>query len=109
MTSLRVIIRTLEPAPDTSKVLPLGFSNPHSYRGYYDDVAFEPTKNVTINSMLAAARSAVGVTFSGWKGGEYRMNEWTTAWLAVEGSTGETLGPILLGFMLGHAPPGETK
>jgi len=52
--------------------------------------------------MLKAARLALGATFKGYKGGEYTMFEWTHCWLAQYGCSGETIGPILLGFMLGE-------
>ncbi|HTN56799.1 MAG TPA: hypothetical protein VL043_00880, partial [Protaetiibacter sp.] len=48
---------------DPSTVVRQGFSNPHSYRGYYDQLAFEPTPNVTVGSMLAAAEEANGSTY----------------------------------------------
>lgn len=54
-----------------------GFANPHSYRGYYDQLAFEPAYGVTIGSMLDAAKSAVGAIYYGYKGGSYRMGKWT--------------------------------
>ena len=56
-------------------VIDCGLSVPHSWRGSYDELSFEPTKNVTINNMLVNAIDAVGCTFEGWKGGEFEMNE----------------------------------
>lgn len=50
-----------------------GFGNPHSWRGSYDELSFEPVKDTTIGEMLAAAESADGATYTGWKGGEYLM------------------------------------
>jgi len=35
------IIETLEKY-DPATIVPLGFGEPHSYRGYYDQLAFEP-------------------------------------------------------------------
>lgn len=32
---------------DPEKLLPHGFKNPHSYRGFYDCVTFEPCQRVT--------------------------------------------------------------
>lgn len=52
----------------------VGFANPHSYRGYYERVAFEPTGNTTVGNMLAAAKSALGATYTGYKGGEFTMD-----------------------------------
>lgn len=88
-------------AADPNLLLPLGFSNPHSYRGDYMDLAFEPTANVTVGQMLADARSARGTTYQGWKGGDYTMDGFTQCWLDEEGrGDGETIGPILLTLLL---------
>ena len=102
--SLQDLIDALK-AADPDRVLPLGFKRPHSYRGYYEDLAFEPAAGVRVGDMLAAARGAVGETFGGWKGGEYVMSEYSTVWLAYRGRCGETVGPFLLALMLGAPPP----
>lgn len=104
------LIRTLENYPPTL-VLPIGFHDPHSYRGYYECLAFQPTENVTVGSMLECAKSALGATFSGWKSGDYTMTEYTDVYLAQVGSCGEELGPMLLGYMLRDAinPDEEVK
>lgn len=82
-------------------VLPNGFTKPHSYRGYYDELAFEPAENVTVSSVLAAAWSADGETYTGYKGGEYTMTGDTTCWIAHEGSAGgEEITPELLAGLL---------
>ena len=86
-------LSTLDPA----QVVADGFSGPHSYRGYYEDLAFRPAKNVTVGTMLVAARSAVGQVFSGYKGGDYTMDENTDCWLAEYGDTGI---PIVIGSTL---------
>lgn len=85
-----------------SRLLPVGFAAPHSYRGDYSDLAFELRHNITVGEMLAAAESAVGATFEGWKGGDYEMRDYTDCWLVpAEGtSMGETLGALLLELML---------
>lgn len=88
---------------DPELVVPFGFGNPHSYRGYYDELAFEPRENVKVGDMLADARSALGATFQGYKGGDFTMTEYTPCWLAEWGSTGETLGPVFLGLILRDA------
>ncbi len=98
--TLDELIAVLE-AEDPDRVLPLGFSNPHSWRGVYSELAFEPTANVTVGQMLADARSARGATYEGWKGGDFTMSGHTDCWLAEEGhGDGETLGPILLTLLL---------
>lgn len=93
------VIERLESEP-VEKRLKLGFGEPHSYRGYYEQLAFEPARNVTVGAMLAAARSALGKTFQGWKGGDYVMNEDSSVWLAHLGAVGEPLGGLLLECLL---------
>ena len=105
--SLQELIDALEKL-DPELVAPFGFGGPHSYRGYYDELAFEPRHNVTVGQMLADAKSALGTTYQGYKGGDFTMNEWTTCWLSEYGTTGEQLGPIFLGLLLRDAhKPGE--
>lgn len=97
------IIATLEQFP-REQVVPLGWGrgSAHSYRGFYEDLAFSPRRNVTVGEMLDEARSAVGKTFSGWKGGEYEMDTFVSCWLALSGdSSGDGIGPAMLALMLG--------
>ena len=97
---LAELIKALE-AEDPERALPLGFANPHSYRGYYEQLAFEPVADVTISDMLKAARSALNTTYEGWKGGDFTMHKRTDCWLAEEGhGDGEEIGPVLLALML---------
>lgn len=92
------LIKRLEKEHDHN--VPHGFSNPHSYRGYYEELAFEPKENTTVGAMLAAAREALGNTYTGWKGGEFKMHEYTPVHLAEIGSCGEELGSRLLEYIL---------
>lgn len=101
--SLGELIEALK-AADPNAVVRYGFGNPHSYRGYYDELAFEPVSSTTVAAMLAAAESAMGTTYQGWKGGDFKMDSYTSVWLSTEGSgNGETMGRLLLALMLGHA------
>lgn len=93
------LIATLE-KEDPEKVIHFGFHNPHSYRGYYEDLAFEPCKNIEIKHMLRDAKFALGHTFTGWKGGEFKMDQYSNCWLANVGESGETIGDLLLYLML---------
>jgi len=95
------LIKTLE-AADPNLWVREGFCNPHSYRGDYMELAFEPAQNVRVGDMLGDAREALGSTYEGWKGGNYTMDEYSDCWLANEGDCGETLGPTLLRLMLQH-------
>ena len=99
--TLRELINFLEKR-DATKVVRHGFNKPHSYRGYYDELAFEPARDVTIGKMLACAKAALGTTYEGYKGGEYVMEEYTDVWLAEWGCTGEMLGETLLKYMVGE-------
>ncbi|MFD6149429.1 hypothetical protein [Streptomyces sp. NPDC060243] len=89
-------------AADKTTVVKRGFRNPHSYRGFYDDLAFEPTMEpVTVGEMLADAISADGATYTGYKGGEFTMRRDTHCWLAMYGSASEQeITPGLLAEML---------
>lgn len=94
------VIAAME-AVDQDRILPIGFREPHSYRGDYSDLAFVVARDVRVSHMLADARSAVNATFEGWKGGSFTMSEWTECWLVEEeGRTGETLGALLLSLLL---------
>lgn len=99
MTLGDLIERLREESSDT--VVPMGFSHPHSYRGHCQDLAFEPERDTTVGEMLAWAESALGSCFPGYKGGEFEMTWYTDVWLATYGCTGETIGHILLDYMLG--------
>lgn len=91
------LIDALE-AADPDATLPLG--NPHSYRGYYDQLAFELVDPRPVRDVLADARGALGATYPGWKGGDYEMGECTPVWLAEQGDEGEALGAMLLHLLL---------
>lgn len=101
--SLGDLIERLE-REDPDRVIPLGFANPHSYRGDYMDLAFEPVRDIPIADMLAAARFALGSTFEGYKGGSYTMAEHSSCWIAEYGTSSDNqLGPLLLDLLLSAA------
>jgi hypothetical protein len=97
---LKDLIECLEKQPPNTEV-PVGFGDPHSFRGYYTNLAFVPMENTTVGQMLAAAKAALGSTYFGWKGGEFTMDEYSQCWLAEEGCDGEVIGPVLLNYMVG--------
>jgi hypothetical protein len=100
------LIARLAAEPDQDRRVPVGFHEPHSYRGDYWDLAFEVAHDVTVGEMLAAARSALGATFQGWKGGDFTMGKHTSVWLVTEaGDCGESLGAVLLSLLL--TPPAD--
>ncbi|GAB2866240.1 hypothetical protein [Hymenobacter ruber] len=81
---LHDLITALE-KQDPSIVVKHGFHNPHSWRGIYSELAFEPTENISVGDMLAAAKSALGTTYEGWKGGDFVMQGYTEVHIANEG------------------------
>lgn len=93
-------------ARNPSDVARPGFKSPHSYRGYYECLAFEPVESATAGEMLAAASEANGSTYHGHKGGQYHMDEYTPCFLAERGHTGEPLSRLALRGMF--APPEAT-
>lgn len=97
--SLQDLIDALREA-DPDAVLRRGFRHPHSYRGHYERLAFEPAGNVPVREMLRDAESALGQTFEGYKGGDFKMGPYTSVYLAEYGCCGEELGPLLLSHML---------
>lgn len=72
---------------DPKTVVPNGFTSPHSYRGYYEQLAFEPMGYVSVKEMLKSAKSAVGKTFTGYKGGNFTMDLGTDIWISDYGNT----------------------
>jgi len=94
------IIDYLESIPDKSKICPVGFRSPHSYRGFYEQLAFEPTENVTVQEMLDAAKEADGTIYAGWKGGEFKMWACTDCWVAFTGHGGDKLSLMVLRYLV---------
>lgn len=70
------------------KELTWSIENPHSYRGYYEDLAFEPTPVAvsTVADVLTMVTSALGATFEGYKGGDFTMSDDTPLWVSCYGS-----------------------
>ena len=103
-----LIERLARENPD--RVVAFGFGAPGSWRGDYAELAFEPAKNVTIGSMLANARAALGATYEGYKGGRFKMGEYTTCHVARYGECDldgeDTLTLYMLCAMLASTPIG---
>lgn len=70
---------------DDTFVFTEGFGNVHSYRGYYNEVAFEPKSGVTLLEVKQAINLAYYDEHYGYKGGEYRYDFSTPAHLAMYG------------------------
>lgn len=64
-----------------------GITKPFSWRGSYDEVAFAIVKSpMTREEVLENIELAYNNTFFGYKGGEYRYEDWTTVNFEEEGS-----------------------
>jgi hypothetical protein len=62
---------------------PCALSNPHSYRGYYADLALEPSGAAQrVDELLALLRDCLGETYRGYKGGDYVMESNAPLWIA---------------------------
>ena len=70
--------------------MPMLVGSLHSYRGYYKDLAFGGTCEpayTTVGEVLEACKAAEGKTFTGWKGGDFIMDEYTDLWQSPEGTS----------------------
>lgn len=85
---------------DASQRVVDGFGSPHSDRGSYCDLAFEPEPVTTFGAMLEHAKSALGQTFSGYKGGDYKMTEYTDVKIGHWGECGESITRTHLRYWL---------
>lgn len=79
--------------------------NPHSYRGYYCDLAFECCGgDMRAGELLAICEDTLGRTFEGYKGGDFTMGKNTPVWIASYGYSGKKL----IGFnRIGEVITGE--
>ncbi len=83
--TLGKLIAALESMPPDVRVLNL--CKPHSYRGYYCDLAFELGEGSQPTSMLlTTCRGAMGKLFEGYKGGQFLMGESTPLWVSSWGN-----------------------
>ena len=76
---------------DQNLVVKDGFGSAHSDRGSYDELAFSPEIEAKISDMLTFAKSALGATFEGWKGGDFKMDEYTPVYIGFFGNCGEEI------------------
>ena len=82
---------------NTEDHLVANLSHPHSYRGYYSDLAFEqdPGK-ISSKALLATCKKLVGKVFVGYKGGEYKMTLTTPLWVVNWGANWGACGRPLI-------------
>lgn len=98
-TTLGILITWLK-KQDPNLVVKDGFGEPHSDRGSYDELAFDPLSESRIADMLRHAESAVNATFTGYKGGEYTMYEHTPVYIGEYGDSGTPITPTHFKYWL---------
>jgi hypothetical protein len=96
---LKNLIEWLEQQDQNADVID-GFGSPHSDRGYYQKLAFKPVPITTFGQMLTHAKSALGRTFDGYKGGEYVMDEFSECRIGEYGVSGEDITSIHFKYWL---------
>lgn len=67
-------------------------NSPHSYRGYYSDLAFEESdEKMTVGDFVTLCKNAVGTSYVGYKGGDFIMGEDTPLWISHYGCCGSAV------------------
>lgn len=97
--TLGKLIQWLE-QQDPNRIVTDGFGGPHSDRGSYDELAFDPVEETTFGEMLAHAKSALGKKFTGYKGGEFLMDEYTPVLIGNYGECGDEICHIHFKYWL---------
>ena len=74
-----------------------------SWRGVYAELALSfdfGGKEMSLSAFIEMCRSAIGQTFTGYKGGDYEMSRHTPVWVANYGNSGNTavVGVLDLGY-----------
>jgi len=89
--TLGELINLLKELPAKTKVMN-SMTEPHSYRGFYGDIAFTfvPTES-TVGEQLKLAESVLNKEFTGYKGGTFKMTSNTVCWSAEHGCLGDEL------------------
>ena len=84
------LLESLDPNTDID-----GIGDPHSFRGYYEDLAFSPVDGtVKAGDLLEICKDCMGEVFTGYKGGDFMMGKNTPVWIAYYGQDGERLMDI---------------
>ncbi len=60
----------------------------HSYRGYYEMIAIDySNEDMPVSEFLEKIQDAIGETFEGYKGGNFKMNRQTPVWASEYGAS----------------------
>ena len=94
-----ILLLKTQPSDNTVK-LDFTQDNPcglTSFRGYYEDLALdyaEGCEPMKVGRLLSLFENALGQTFTGYKGGDFAMDNTTLVWVAPYGDTGRMLTDI---------------
>lgn len=87
---LGALIEALSALPADKPIVTSDGSSPGtfmSYRGYYEDLAFDAGgEPCTVGEFLARAKAAMGQVFEGYKGGDFPMHAQSLLWFSGWGS-----------------------
>ena len=92
---LRRLIERLE-IEDPDRIVRYGFTNPHSFCGFEEDIAFTVRQYIRVGDMLTCARNALGSTFISHRGVAHIATARTSVWT----TEGTLITDILLDFIL---------
>ena len=87
---LKILIDALKALPEGA-TFTNGFNDSMSYRGYYSELGLNPCGQAKASEMLEVLENSLGEVFTGYKGGEYEMNESTECYLANYGECGDQI------------------
>ena len=76
---------------DPNKAVKNGFGEGMSWRGSYDEAAFDPVENTTFGEMLEHAESLLGTEQQGYKGGDFIMHGYVDTHIASYSQIGEPI------------------
>jgi hypothetical protein len=69
-------------------MIPFSITKPHSYRGYYEQMAFEIFYTPQpIEDAISMVRSAIGNRYDGYKGGTFLMTDETLCHFSMYGTS----------------------
>lgn len=84
------LLERLRSCDDPNALVPYG--EPHSYRGYYADLALEPLPEpIKVWELINQLSDVINTELTGYKGGEFLMGADTPVWISHYGNTGEAL------------------
>lgn len=98
--TLGKLINILQGLPQDKKIQ--NITDAHSYRGYYSDLSFSIKDGTqTVGELLDVLQiGCLNQVFTGYKGGDFTMDEHTPLWIAPYGMCGVKIMSITDGEVL---------